>query len=152
MKRALSDCTPRFRIACLKFRSRAVFADRFYFPRGVFASRLCSCQCAHCLLLSMFLLLLRQVSLSRKERARHGAGHGLADVWALRSGDMRRAPDAVVWPNSEDQASRSYTPPPRPPCLSVFRSSAPPPLPPPQHLPSTPPPVEYTRRNGMRWR
>ena len=58
-----------------------------------------------------YIFVSRQMSLSRKERARHGAGHGLADVWALRSGKMRRAPDAVVWPNSEDQASN---PPPLP--------------------------------------
>ncbi|CAM9189791.1 unnamed protein product, partial [Ectocarpus fasciculatus] len=47
-----------------------------------------------------------QVSLSRQERARHGAGHGLSDIWSLRSGKMRRSPDAVVWPTSEDQVSR----------------------------------------------
>ncbi|CAB1112580.1 unnamed protein product [Ectocarpus sp. CCAP 1310/34] len=47
-----------------------------------------------------------QVSLSRQERARHGAGHGLSDIWSLRSGKMRRSPDAVMWPTSEYQVSR----------------------------------------------
>eukprot|EP00752_Nemacystus_decipiens_P003513 g3241.t2 len=47
-----------------------------------------------------------QVSFSRQERARHGAGHGLLDICSLRSGHLRRAPDAVVWPTSEEEVSR----------------------------------------------
>ncbi|CAM9110256.1 unnamed protein product, partial [Hapterophycus canaliculatus] len=48
----------------------------------------------------------QQVSFSRQDRARHGTGHCLSDVWSLRTGQLRRAPDAVVWPTSEDQVLR----------------------------------------------
>lgn len=44
--------------------------------------------------------------MSRQERARHGAGHTLSDVWRLRSGKVPRAPDGVVWPACEDQVKQ----------------------------------------------
>lgn len=36
-------------------------------------------------------------------RAAHAAGRSLADLLKLRGGDLARAPDAVVWPRSEDE-------------------------------------------------
>jgi alkyldihydroxyacetonephosphate synthase len=36
-------------------------------------------------------------------RIRAGTGHGLADIWRLRTGDLLRMPDAVVRPESEDE-------------------------------------------------
>lgn len=52
-----------------------------------------------------------QVSVERRDRARHGTSHGLSDIWALRSGQLPRAPDAVVWPTSEEQVPYDTVPP-----------------------------------------
>ncbi|CAM9363364.1 unnamed protein product [Discosporangium mesarthrocarpum] len=48
---------------------------------------------------------VEKVSLDWRERARHGKGHSLSDIWALRSGELGRVPDGVVWPDTEEQVS-----------------------------------------------
>ncbi|KAL3920984.1 MAG: hypothetical protein SGILL_002989 [Bacillariaceae sp.] len=46
-----------------------------------------------------------RVSISRAERARHGSGHSQEDVVTLRTSKQVRIPDAVVWPNTEDEVT-----------------------------------------------
>lgn len=49
----------------------------------------------------------RQISLEALERLRHGHGQSHAEVYAVRyGGGLRRVPDAVVWPESEEQVAR----------------------------------------------
>lgn len=47
------------------------------------------------------LLKPSQVDVSFEERVRHGTGHCQEDVFAIRSGQLPRVPDAVVWPKTE---------------------------------------------------
>jgi alkyldihydroxyacetonephosphate synthase len=42
------------------------------------------------------------VSISVAERIRHGTGHCQEDIYAIRSGEALRIPDAVAWPINED--------------------------------------------------
>jgi alkyldihydroxyacetonephosphate synthase len=44
-----------------------------------------------------------KVSFDPEARIRAGTGHGLADIWQLRAGDIHRVFDAVVKPDSEDE-------------------------------------------------
>jgi alkyldihydroxyacetonephosphate synthase len=49
----------------------------------------------------------QQLSLNPLERLRHGHGQSHAEVYAVRyGGGIRRVPDAVVWPESEEQVAR----------------------------------------------
>lgn len=43
-----------------------------------------------------------RISIESKDRYRHGSGHSLADVLAVRQAKAIRIPDCVVWPNNED--------------------------------------------------
>jgi alkyldihydroxyacetonephosphate synthase len=47
-----------------------------------------------------------QVLLDRAERAYHAAGKSLADLLRIRSGNLERAPDAVVYPASAAEVAR----------------------------------------------
>jgi alkyldihydroxyacetonephosphate synthase len=51
------------------------------------------------------LLKLREavtkLSVDDSERLRHGTGHSIEDVFKIRNGDQIRAPDVVIWPESE---------------------------------------------------
>jgi len=44
-----------------------------------------------------------RVCVDVEARLRAGTGHGLADIWRLRTGEVLRVPDAVVRPESEDE-------------------------------------------------
>ncbi|KAG7374222.1 FAD binding oxidase [Nitzschia inconspicua] len=61
-------------------------------------TELCSADQDH-----LSLMFGKRVTYSLVERARHGSGHSQEDVFLLRSGSKGRIPDAVVWPNSEDE-------------------------------------------------
>lgn len=43
------------------------------------------------------------ISVAEDERVRHGTGHSLEDVFNVRSGCPMRVPDAVAWPQSEEE-------------------------------------------------
>jgi alkyldihydroxyacetonephosphate synthase len=43
------------------------------------------------------------ISVSDEDRVRHGTGHALEDVFAVRAGHPVRAPDVVAWPTSEQE-------------------------------------------------
>jgi alkyldihydroxyacetonephosphate synthase len=51
-----------------------------------------------------FLCKTFAASFSTEERVRHGTGHSLEDVIAVRNGSLMRIPDAVVWLTSEEEA------------------------------------------------
>jgi alkyldihydroxyacetonephosphate synthase len=51
----------------------------------------------------MLKLATSKVSLLDFDRIRHGTGQNLADVYRIRSGQMMRVPDAVVWPSSDNE-------------------------------------------------
>lgn len=42
-----------------------------------------------------------------ESRLRAGTGHGLADIWRLRTRQMERFPDAVVRPETEEEVQAS---------------------------------------------
>ena len=44
-----------------------------------------------------------RVSTDARIRLRHGHGHTQEDMWAIKYGMLRRAPDVVVWPESADE-------------------------------------------------
>lgn len=45
------------------------------------------------------------ISMDAESRLRAGTGHGLEDIWRLRSGEVHRLPDAVVRPKTEEEVS-----------------------------------------------
>ena len=42
------------------------------------------------------------VSIDDQERVRHGTGHCLSDILELRTSNVKRSPDAVVYPSSQE--------------------------------------------------
>lgn len=50
-------------------------------------------------------LSAERVSQDATERLRHGHGHTLEDMWAVKLGRLARVPDLVVWPESEDEVA-----------------------------------------------
>jgi alkyldihydroxyacetonephosphate synthase len=46
------------------------------------------------------------ISVSDEDRVRHGTGHALEDVFAVRAGHPVRAPDVVAWPTSEEEVEK----------------------------------------------
>jgi alkyldihydroxyacetonephosphate synthase len=46
------------------------------------------------------------LSVSDEDRVRHGTGHALEDVFAVRAGHPVRAPDVVAWPESEEEVEK----------------------------------------------
>lgn len=50
--------------------------------------------------------LFERSSFAQVDRIRHGTGHSQEDVYAIRSGESIRIPDAVVWPASEQDVER----------------------------------------------
>jgi alkyldihydroxyacetonephosphate synthase len=47
-----------------------------------------------------------RVSSDPRERLRHGHGHTLEDMWAVKHGRFARVPDLVVWPESADEVQQ----------------------------------------------
>lgn len=46
------------------------------------------------------------ISVCDEDRVRHGTGHALEDVFAVRAGHPVRAPDVVAWPTSEEEVEK----------------------------------------------
>jgi alkyldihydroxyacetonephosphate synthase len=53
--------------------------------------------------ISLLKAVVHEVSTTTVERIRHGSGHCQEDIFLIRSGASMRVPDAVVWPESDDE-------------------------------------------------
>lgn len=45
-------------------------------------------------------------SFSTLDRVRHGTGHSLEDIYLIRTGGISRIPDAIVWPQCEEEIEK----------------------------------------------